>query len=118
MQEENITKAVLTTDGRVLIEQPDGSYLPAEDQTDWERVRTMSDEEVEAGAAADPHAILSDDDWNHLKVVEPPGKRLLSIRLDTDVLAWFRQQGRGYQTRINAILRAYMERRREQGTRQ
>ncbi len=118
MQEENITKAVLTTDGRVLIEQPDGSYLPAEDRTDWERVRNMSDEEVEANAADDPHAILSGDDWNHLKVVAPPGKRLFSIRLDNDVLDWFRQQGRGYQTRINAVLRAYMEQRRSQGTRQ
>ena len=118
MPEENITKAVLTTDGRVLIEQPDGSYRPAEDETDWERVRNMSDEEVEANAADDPHAILSDDDWAHLKVVETPGKRLLSIRLDNDVLAWFRRQGRGYQTRINAVLRAYMERRGDQGTRQ
>ena len=116
MQEENISKAVLTTDGRVLIEQPDGSYLPAEDQTDWERVRNMSNEEVEAAAADDPHAILSDDDWKHLKVVEPPAKRLFSIRLDSDVLDWFRAQGRGYQTRINAVLRAYMERRRNQGT--
>ena len=69
MEEENITKAVLTTDGRVLIEQSDGSYRPAEDQTDWERVRTMSDDEIEAAAANDPHAILGDDDWAHLKVV-------------------------------------------------
>ena len=118
MQEENITKAVLTTDGRVLVKQPDGSYRPAEDRTDWERVRAMSDDEIEAAAADDPHAILSDDDWAHLKVVDPPGKRLLSIRLDTDVLSWFRQQGRGYQTRINAVLRAYVERRRQQGTQQ
>jgi uncharacterized protein (DUF4415 family) len=39
----------------------------------------------------------------------PPGKAQLTLRLDSDVLEWFRRQGRGYQTRINALLRAYME---------
>jgi uncharacterized protein (DUF4415 family) len=38
-----------------------------------------------------------------------PAKAQLTIRVDRDVLAWFRKQGRGYQTRINALLRAYME---------
>ncbi|MCA9944155.1 MAG: BrnA antitoxin family protein, partial [Anaerolineales bacterium] len=36
-------------------------------------------------------------------------KQQLTIRLDNDVLEWFRAQGRGYQTKINALLRAYME---------
>ncbi len=39
----------------------------------------------------------------------PPPKQQLTIRLDADVLAWLRSQGRGYQTRINRILRAAME---------
>ena len=43
--EENPTRAVLTQDGRVLVEQPDGSYRPAAPRTDWDRVRAMSDEE-------------------------------------------------------------------------
>jgi uncharacterized protein (DUF4415 family) len=34
---------------------------------------------------------------------------MVSLRLDSDVLDWFKQQGKGYQTRINAVLRAYME---------
>ena len=38
-----------------------------------------------------------------------PAKAQLTIRVDRDVLAWFRKQGRGYQTRINRLLRAYME---------
>jgi uncharacterized protein (DUF4415 family) len=38
-----------------------------------------------------------------------PAKAQLTIRVDSDVLAWFRKQGRGYQTRINTLLRAYME---------
>ena len=43
------------------------------------------------------------------RVVVPPGKQQLTVRLDKDVLAWMKAQGRGYQTRINAILRAYYE---------
>jgi uncharacterized protein (DUF4415 family) len=42
-----------------------------------------------------------------LKVV--PGKTLLSLRIDSDVIEWFRKQGPGYQSRMNALLRAYME---------
>lgn len=42
--------------------------------------------------------------------LEPtPNKLQLTLRLDRDVVAWFRKQGRGYQTQINALLRAYME---------
>jgi uncharacterized protein (DUF4415 family) len=39
----------------------------------------------------------------------PPGKTLLSLRVDSDVVEWFRAQGRGYQSRMNALLRAYMD---------
>jgi len=42
-----------------------------------------------------------------LKVL--PAKSQITLRIDSDVLAWFRSQGRGYQTQINALLRAYME---------
>lgn len=44
------------------------------------------------------------------KGLEPvPKKSLLSLRIDADVLQWFRAQGRGYQSRMNALLRAYMK---------
>lgn len=44
------------------------------------------------------------------KGLEPaPRKSLLSLRIDSDVLQWFRAQGRGYQSRMNALLRAYMK---------
>lgn len=42
----------------------------------------------------------------HLKI---PEKQSVTIRLDTDVLEWFKKQGKGYQTRINKLLRSYME---------
>jgi uncharacterized protein (DUF4415 family) len=42
-----------------------------------------------------------------------PGKQVITIRLDGDVLDWFKRQGRGYQTRINKLLRSYMEANRD-----
>ena len=46
-----------------------------------------------------------------------PTKTLLSLRVDSDVVAWFRGQGRGYQSRMNALLRAYMQAHRRGGKR-
>jgi len=69
----------------------------------------MSDAEIHAGIEADPDAHPTDEDfWKEAKVVLPRRKEVVTMRLDADLLAWFRQQ-RGYQTRINAILRSYMQ---------
>jgi uncharacterized protein (DUF4415 family) len=46
-------------------------------------------------------------------MVAPTPKRAVSIRLDEDVLAWFRRSGPRYQTRINAVLRMYVKRMRK-----
>jgi uncharacterized protein (DUF4415 family) len=81
-----------------------------ESRTDMARLRRMTEAELEA-------SIASDADWNdvpkdwHLKAqaVIPVPKKLLSLRLDADVIEWFRQQGAGYQTRMNAVLRSFME---------
>jgi uncharacterized protein (DUF4415 family) len=56
-----------------------------------------------------PELELDEDFWRHAKVVLPPGKTSVRLRLDKDVLAWFKAQGRGHLTRMNAVLRAYME---------
>ena len=52
---------------------------------------------------------LDEDFWKNAKLVVPPGKKQLTIRLDADVLTWLKAQGKGYQSRINAILRSYYE---------
>jgi uncharacterized protein (DUF4415 family) len=76
--------------------------------TDWEALRRMSDAEIHAGIEADPDAHPTDEAfWQDAKVVLPRRKEVVTMRLDADLLEWFRQQ-RGYQTRINAILRSYM----------
>lgn len=77
--------------------------------TDWDRVRAMTDEEVEAAIASDPDEAGMVVDWSRASVMMPANKEAMTIRLDRDVLEFFRKTGRGYQTRINAVLRTYME---------
>ena len=89
--------------------------LPKNTQTDWEKVKNMTEAEIDEAAASDPDAQPTDEAfWKDAHVVMPQPKRAISMRsrvreCDSDVLAWFKSQGRGYQTRINAVLRAYME---------
>jgi len=53
---------------------------------------------------------LDENFWKNARLVMPEGKEKVSIRLDKDILQWFRaQKDRGYQSRINAVLRAYVE---------
>jgi uncharacterized protein (DUF4415 family) len=86
-----------------------GNTSMPEPATDWERLRRLDAAEVRAGIAADPDAHATNEAfWKDAKVVMPRPKETVTIRLDADVLAWLRQE-RGYQTRINAILRTYMK---------
>ena len=81
----------------------------AKRSTDWHKLRRMSDADIHAGIESDPDAHPTNEDfWKDAKIVLPTRKEVVTIRLDADLLAWFRQQ-RGYQTRINAILRSYMK---------
>jgi uncharacterized protein (DUF4415 family) len=84
------------------------SESKVEPGTDWERLRGMTDEKVHAALIEDPEIRPTDEAfWKAARVVMPQPKKAITMRLDADLLAWFRRQ-RGYQTRINAILRAYM----------
>jgi uncharacterized protein (DUF4415 family) len=68
----------------------------------------MSDAEIRQGIASDPDARATDVEfWKNAELVWPMRKAVVTMRLDTDLLQWFRRLPR-YQTRINAILRAYM----------
>ena len=71
----------------------------------------MTDEEIERAVADDPDAapILDETFWRNAVVVWPQTKISTTVRLDADVLRWFRSRGKGYQTRINAVLRSYMQ---------
>ena len=60
----------------------------------------------------DPDDVHEPIDWTRTANGLPPAKRDIHIPIDEDVLDWFRQAGRGYQTRINNVLRASMENRK------
>ena len=83
---------------------------PRRGRTDWARVASQTDEEIAANIAADPDAApLLDAEWFARAKIVYTTKRAISIRLDDDVLEFFQRDGARYQTRINAVLRAYVE---------
>ena len=81
------------------------------DRTDWERLRRQTDEDIARAVASDPDAAPITDAawWRKATLVLPATKVAISLRLDRDVLEWFKRQGPRYQSRINAVLRTFME---------
>lgn len=77
-------------------------------RTDRARIAAMTDDEIAAAVVEDPDAAPLDIDWSKAEAVFPQSKVAISIRLDEDVLAFFKRAGAGYQSRINAVLRSYM----------
>jgi uncharacterized protein (DUF4415 family) len=87
------------------------SQLPKDTKTDWKRVDAMTQRELNRNAHSDVDAVLADPTfWKTARHIVPSamGKERITIRIDEDVLHWLKDQGRGYQSRINALLRAYM----------
>lgn len=83
-------------------------------RTDWQKLRNMTDEEIEKSITDDPDwAEFKDIDWSKAELVIPTNKVAISIRVDRDVLDFFKRQGAGYQRRINAVLRSYVEQKRD-----
>lgn len=85
------------------------SRISNKSQTDWERLDALKDEDIDLSDTPEitPEMFAKAIVRRGLKPV--PLKAQITLRLDSDVLEWFKMQGRGYQTRINALLRAYME---------
>ncbi|MFH1636434.1 MAG: BrnA antitoxin family protein [Chloroflexota bacterium] len=73
--------------------------------TDWERIDALADEDINT-ADIPP---LDDDFFAKAELRMPKKKMPVTIRLDPDILTWFRSTGKGYQTRINAVLRMYVD---------
>ena len=78
--------------------------MKTEFDTDFKRLASMADKEIDFSDIPElDAAFFKEAEWR------PPVKQPVTIRLDADVLEWFRNQGPGYQTRINRLLRRYME---------
>jgi uncharacterized protein (DUF4415 family) len=78
--------------------------------SDWDKAARMTKAEIEACAASDADETDTVMDWDNVTVEMPQPKAVLNIRIDKDVLEYFRKKGKGYQTLINAVLRSYVKR--------
>ena len=79
------------------------------DHSDLGRVTSITDAELEAAIASDLDEAGMVVDWAKAAISTPGRKEATTIRLDAAVLDYFKRQGRGYQTRINAVLRHYVQ---------
>jgi uncharacterized protein (DUF4415 family) len=86
-------------------------------RVDWTRVKRTTDREIADQIASDPDTapILNEEWFRTARVVMPDTKVPVSIRIDRDVLDWFKAQGPRYQSRMNAVLKAYVAARRTNG---
>ena len=91
---------------RYTAEELDDKRRRGEGQTNIEAVKALSEAELEA---AIDHQEEGEIDWSTASVELPKPKVAFTMRYDQDVLTWFRSQGPGYQTKINAILKRYIE---------
>lgn len=92
---------------RYTAEELDEMLARGEDQTDWERVRALTHEEIEASIDFEEEGV---SDWATAQKGLPRPGEFVSLYIDADILAWFKAQGYvGYKARMNDALRAYIE---------
>jgi uncharacterized protein (DUF4415 family) len=89
-------------------EQIDAKLAGGESRTDWAQADAITQAEIERLANEDEGPLP--DGWEKTVIIGlPPGKDAVKLRIDRDVLEWFRQTGKGYQTRMNNVLRAFVK---------
>ena len=74
-------------------------------KTNWDKVKAKTDSQIDTSEIPE----LDTEFFKSAKLRMPSTKTSITVRLDTEVLEWYKNQGKGYQTRINAVLRTYME---------
>jgi len=84
--------------------------LKKRSRTDWARVDALREQEIDYSEIPE----LGDDFFKNAVLRMPEPKAPVTLRLDRDVLDWFKKQGPRYQTRINALLKAYIEAQKRQ----
>lgn len=99
---------------RYSIEELRGRAERGGSKTDDAYIRNLSEDDLERSIGDDPDWKDIPPDWHEgAEIVTPGPKKLLSLRLDQDVVDWFKATGPGYQTRMNAALRAYVRARQK-----
>jgi uncharacterized protein (DUF4415 family) len=98
-------KTIVVYNKKELASQPD--------RNDWERVDAMSDEELTTNALSDPNTIPAEAHWEPKlaltisELLEKRRKRQVTLRLDQDIVDWFKMQDKGYQTLMNEALKTF-----------
>lgn len=101
-------KRAKTAPKRLVVREKSNYRTPG--RTDWKRVRRFTDAEIDRQIEADPNVAPEiDESWmRDAEIIVPRSKQGVYIRLDAEVLEYFKRQGPKYQTRLNAVLRAYV----------
>ena len=91
-----------------MIKKQDASQLKG--RTDWARIDAFTEEDIERMARDDPdNPATTEADWADATIGFSVFKAAVNAKFDADVVHWFKRQGRGYQARMNAVLRHYIE---------
>ena len=97
------------SDGTLLQRQSDGSFRTTTSTTDRAALAALTDAEIESMASSDPdHPGLDDAFWQSASQPDPDAD-VISIKLDPDVLSFFRRDGRSFRAQIHAALRQYIQ---------
>jgi uncharacterized protein (DUF4415 family) len=90
----------------MTLEEAKERIARGEDRTDWARVDALTEEELEASIDFEEEGYPI---WETARTVyDPACKKQITLRLDPDIIEFFRAGGPGYQTRMNAVLRSFM----------
>jgi uncharacterized protein (DUF4415 family) len=101
---------------RYTAKQIKSKIARGEDRTDWRKANAMTGQKLEASIRADVDDVLGEPEWTQAMMGVPAPKDHINIRVDHDVLTWFKANGRGYQTLMNNVLRAFVQSRRQRQT--
>ena len=98
---------------RYTAKQIKAKIARGEDRTNRDKIDAMTGTKLEASIRADVDDVQSEPDWTQAIVGIPAPKEHINIRIDHDVLQWFRSNGKGYQTMMNNVLRAFVQTRQQ-----
>jgi uncharacterized protein (DUF4415 family) len=98
---------------RYTAKQIKAKIARGEDRTNWDKIDSVTGAQLEASICADVDDVRGEPDWTQAIVGIPAPKDHINIRIDHDVLQWFRSNGKGYQTLMNNVLRAFVQTRQQ-----
>ena len=98
---------------RYTAKQIKAKIARGEDRTNRDKIDAMTGTKLEASIRADVDDVQSEPDWTQAIAGIPGPKEHINIRIDHDVLQWFRSNGKGYQTMMNNVLRAFVQTRQQ-----